>query len=76
MELKQYQQEVINDLSEYIRLLEETAHISEAFSRFWENKGISFHNIEDSFLKPYDNSIVGVPRVTTKVPTAGGKTFI
>jgi type III restriction enzyme len=63
MELKQYQQEVINDLSEYIRLLEETAHIS-------------FHNIEDSFLKPYDNSIVGVPRVTTKVPTAGGKTFI
>ncbi len=76
MELKQYQQEVINDLSEYIRLLEETKHISVAFSRFWESKGISFHNIEDSFLKPYDNSIKGVPRVTTKVPTAGGKTFI
>lgn len=76
MELKQYQQEVINDLSEFIRLLEETAHVSVAFSRFWESKGISFHNIEDSFLKPYDNSIKGVPRVTTKVPTAGGKTFI
>ena len=32
--------------------------------------------MEDNYLKPYDNSIKGVPRVTVKVPTAGGKTFI
>ena len=33
-------------------------------------------NIDYEFLKPYDNSIKNVPRVTVKVPTSGGKTFI
>lgn len=42
----------------------------------WENKGFAIHNIENDYLQPYDNSITGVPRVTAKVPTAGGKTFI
>ncbi len=76
MELKSYQQEVINDLSSYIDELEKTEQLNVAFSRFWENKGISLNTLEDNFLKPYDNSIKGVPRVTVKVPTAGGKTFI
>lgn len=76
MELKQYQQEVINDLSSFIDFLEKTEQLNQAFTRFWDSKGISFANLEDDFLKPYDNSIKGVPRVTVKVPTAGGKTFI
>ncbi len=76
MELKQYQQEVINDLLDYIEQLEKTENLKLAFSNFWGNKGISLQNIEDKYLKPYDNSIKGVPRVTVKVPTAGGKTFI
>lgn len=76
MELKGYQQEVINDLIKYIEFLEKTNNISKAFSEFWESKGVSINSIEDNYLKPYNNSIKGVPRVTAKVPTAGGKTFI
>ena len=76
MELKSYQQEVINDLASFIEYLEKTEQLNLAFSKFWDSKGISFSNLEDDFLKPYDNSIKGVPRVTVKVPTAGGKTFI
>ncbi|MCI2230349.1 DEAD/DEAH box helicase family protein [Polaribacter sp. MSW13] len=76
MELKKYQQEVINDLTQFIEELDTTRHLSNAFSNFWESKGISVQSLEDDFLRPYDNSIKGVPRVTVKVPTAGGKTFI
>lgn len=76
MELKSYQQEVINDLSCFIEQLEKTDQLNVAFSRFWETKGISLQSLDDNYLKPYDNSIKGVPRVTVKVPTAGGKTFI
>ncbi len=76
MELKPYQQEVINDLSEFIHQLDQTKQINKAFENFWLSKGVSLHSIDDNYLKPYDNSIKGVPRVTVKVPTAGGKTFI
>ncbi len=76
MELKQYQREVINDLTNYIEHLEQTEQLNVAFSEFWESKGVSLKTLDDNYLKPYDNSIKGVPRVTVKVPTAGGKTFI
>lgn len=76
MELKKYQQEVINDLTKFIEELDSTRHIGQAFTNFWESKGIIVQSLDNDFLKPYDNSIKGVPRVTVKVPTAGGKTFI
>ncbi len=77
MELKPYQQSVINDLGEFIGWLEKTEQINSAYEKFWNSKGVSFYDIEgNSYIKPYDNSIKGVPRVTVKVPTAGGKTFI
>ncbi len=76
MELKDFQQEVLNDLNEFIEIMEETEQINVAFSKFWANKGIAINSIEDNYLKPYDNSIKMVPRVTMKVPTSGGKTFI
>lgn len=76
MDLKKYQQEVINDLTQFIEELDTTRHLSNAFSNFWESKGIAIQTLDDNFLRPYDNSIKGVPRVTVKVPTAGGKTFI
>ena len=76
MELKKYQQEVINDLTQFIEELDSTRHIGQAFTNFWESKGISVQSLDNDFLKPYDNSIKSVPRVTVKVPTAGGKTFI
>lgn len=76
MELKSYQQEVINDLTTYLEELNITSDISQAFKNLWESKGVYFSTLEDRYLRPYDNSIKGVPRVTVKVPTAGGKTFI
>jgi type III restriction enzyme len=77
MELKSYQQTVINDLGEFISLLEKTEQINVAFEKYWNSKGVSLIDLDGtSYLKPYDNSIKGVPRVTVKVPTAGGKTFI
>ena len=76
MELKKYQQEVINNLSSYIEHLEQTEQLNIAFSNYWESRGVSLKTLDDNYLKPYDNSIKGVPRITVKVPTAGGKTYI
>ena len=76
MEMKPYQQQVINELELFINELENTDQLNLAFDNYWLGRGIQLHSIESSYLKPYDNSIVEVPRVTIKVPTAGGKTFI
>lgn len=77
MELKLYQQTVINDLEEFIDCLEKTGQIHSAYEKYWNSKGVSLFDIDgNNYIKPYDNSIKGVPRVTVKVPTAGGKTFI
>ncbi len=74
MELKIYQQEVINDIAKFNSLLQ-TKNLKEAFSSFWNSRGVTLIQ-EDDYLHGYDNTIKGVPRITVKVPTAGGKTFI
>ena len=77
MELKNYQSEVLSDLSEYIDTLKEHKDLRKAYSLFWAKKGISVNNSDgEGYLHPYDNSVKNVPRITVKVPTAGGKTFI
>lgn len=77
MELKNYQHQTLRDLDDYIHILNESHSLSEAFNRYWEEcRGVSIHNIDNNYLRPYINTIQNVPRVTLKVPTAGGKTFI
>lgn len=76
MELKQYQKEVIADLDAYIGYVEKYNRPDTAFHKFWEDKGVSISSYDNYYLHPYDNSVTGVPHVTVKVPTAGGKTFI
>lgn len=77
MELKNYQHQTLRDLDDYIYILNESHSISEAFNRYWEEcRGVSIHNMDSNYLRPYTNTIKSVPRVTLKVPTAGGKTFI
>ena len=76
MELKSYQREVINDLTVFLEELENTKQINIAYANFWAKRGVSLQSISNDYLRPYDNAIKGVPRVTVKVPTAGGKTFI
>lgn len=77
MELKKYQHQTLSDLDDYIHVLNESNSLSEAFNRYWEEcRGVSIHRMDGNYLRPYINSIKNVPRVTLKVPTAGGKTFI
>jgi len=69
MELKDYQADVLADLSKYLEtLLECKGHLPNAFSKYWKNRGV--------LNQAYKNNIKEVPHVCVKVPTAGGKTFI
>lgn len=74
MELKNYQQDVLQDIADYIDTLRETPQLSTAFHRYWMKRGVTPQS--DKTLCPYQNITPGVPNVTIKVPTAGGKTFI
>ena len=76
MELKNYQQEVLSDLSTYIDYVKQYNNLGTAYREFWGRKGVSVDNTGEGYLHPYDNSVAGVPKVTIKVPTAGGKTYI
>lgn len=73
MELKNYQRQVIKDLSHYLALLNETKDISVAFNRFWKDKGIG---VGFGGLPLYQNTMPGVPSLCAKVPTGGGKTLL
>lgn len=76
MELKKYQQSVLDDLDLYIDELDKQPTIKAAFRSYWKNKGISVDSVESDYLRPYNDEITGVPNVTIKVPTAGGKTYL
>lgn len=77
MKLKTYQQQTLKDLDDYIHVLNDSESLSKAFQKYWEEcHGLSLNRVDTNFLRPYTNTIAGVPRVTLKVPTAGGKTFI
>jgi type III restriction enzyme len=69
MELKDYQADVLTDLSAYLQtLLDCKGHLGKAFATYWQNRGV--------LKQTYKNNIQEVPHVCVKVPTAGGKTFI
>lgn len=77
MELKQYQQDTLNDLAAFMEQLQEDNNLQKAYANYWIKRGVDISNIEQNqFIHSYDNTIAGVPRVMFKVPTAGGKTFI
>lgn len=69
MELKPYQQRVIDDLSDYLGVLEATHHLGKSFKIYWAERGVLD-------MDAYKNTVPGVPHVCVKVPTAGGKTYI
>ena len=76
MQLKEYQQQTLRDLEQYIETLNKSNSLAVAYSKYWAERGISVNSFSNNYLHPYINSVNGVPRVTLKVPTAGGKTFI
>ncbi|MCK9413819.1 MAG: DEAD/DEAH box helicase family protein [Prolixibacteraceae bacterium] len=77
MELKPYQQQVINDLSLFLEQIQETKDVKEAFYNFWtRHPKTPLFPFSGTAIEPYKNNIPRVPHICIKVPTAGGKTFI
>ena len=79
MELKPYQQQVINDLDKFLEYLNTFQDSAKAFNQFWEDKVGKYQaNLDGSYsgMRPYKNNIPGATHIAIKVPTAGGKTFI
>jgi type III restriction enzyme len=70
MELKDYQQTVINDLESFLHCVEKYEFVGKAFQMYLKQR----YNIGDFFS--YKHNVKGTPHVCIKVPTAGGKTFI
>ena len=69
MILKDYQQQAIRNLEDFLNFLDENKPISQSFKEFWAK-----HDVQAR--PPYQNNIPGVPQVCFKVPTGGGKTFM
>jgi len=79
VELKPYQQQVINDLDKFLEYLNTFQDSAKAFNQFWEDKVGKYQaNLDGSYsgMRPYKNNIPGATHIAIKVPTAGGKTFI
>ena len=77
MILKQYQKDIIEDLTRYLEILQKTRNISESFNEFWRlHPRTPLTPFPGEIVEPYKNNVAGVPHVCLKVPTAGGKTFI
>ncbi len=73
MELKNYQKQVLKDLSNYLKLLNETHNIKTAYLKHWNDKDV---RVGYGGMPEYRDTITGTPHVCFKVPTGGGKTFI
>ncbi len=69
MELKNYQKQVLKDLSHYLELMNQTRNYKYAFQFFWNEKSAPA-------LGHYQDIMPGVPNLCFKVPTGGGKTFL
>lgn len=77
MELKPYQQEVINDLSLFLESVQKTKDTALAFHNFWSaHPKTPLMPFPGTAIEPYKNNVPRVPHICLKVPTAGGKTFI
>lgn len=77
MELKPYQQQVINDLSLFLEQVQETKDTKDAFQIFWaKHPRTPLQPFSGTAIEPYKNNVPKVPNICVKVPTAGGKTFI
>lgn len=76
MELKTYQQDVINDLDNFLDYLNQNSNPSKAFNSYWKDRIGEYNPLTNSGIKPYKNNIPNAVHIAIKVPTAGGKTFI
>jgi type III restriction enzyme len=76
MELKSYQQDVLNDLRTYFDYLGNHPDPATAFDQYWEDRIGPYNPITRKGMRPYLPTIPEAVHLCIKVPTAGGKTFI
>ena len=77
MELKPYQQQVIDDLARFMECVQQEKRNDAAFRKFWlEHPRGALQPQKNTAIEPYKNNVVGTTHICIKVPTAGGKTFI
>lgn len=76
MELKPYQQRVIEDLDGYLELFQHIGDPAKTFNLYWERKAGPYDPLSGKGMRPYQDNVPGAIHLCIKVPTAGGKTFI
>ena len=76
MELKSYQKQVIQDLSNYFAYLQKDKAADKAFNNYWKDKVGQYNSISGEGMRPYQQNVPDAVHLCIKVPTAGGKTFI
>ena len=76
MELKPYQQRVIDDLGSYLDLFQHIGDPAKTFDLHWERKAGPYDPLSKKGMRPYQDNVPNAVHLCIKVPTAGGKTFI
>lgn len=76
MELKPYQQRVIDDLGDYLDLFQHVGDPAKTYNTYWERKAGPWDPLSNKGMRPYQDNVPGAIHLCIKVPTAGGKTFM
>ena len=76
MELKDYQNKILADLSRYFEVLQASKNVSDAYHQFWVTNNPPVIPSSLEVIKPYQDTVPGAPHLCVKVPTGGGKTII
>ena len=76
MELKNYQQKILNDIERFLTISQQTHSISDAYREFWFTNNPSVTPFPGKPIEPYKDNVPKAPHLCIKVPTGGGKTFI
>lgn len=76
MELKSYQKQVIDHLTDYFHYLQKNKVPAKAFDQYWEDKAGLYNPLNGNGMRPYRDNVPEAVHLSIKVPTAGGKTFI
>lgn len=76
MELKPYQQRVIEDIEAYLDLFQHVGDPAKTYNSYWEQKAGPYDPLSNKGMRPYQDNVPGAIHLCVKVPTAGGKTFI